>query len=222
MKNIFQPIFENELVGLADLGIQKYADDDFDVVGSSTYTPRLQLMTANSGKCKSGEFPINHYALIQDQKFNDLGEAVDIAVIAWRPKAIDMSDTDTIMTVHDVKDPEFKRIQEQSAVKESGCMFGAEYLVYIPEVAAFATFFMGSKSARRESPALKALLYKAATLKSHLIETKKYAWQTPLIVACSSPMETPPEAQLRTEVERFNNPPVDERERVEDEGERAR
>lgn len=195
--------------------VEKFDDDAFALATKAgDYLPRLQLMTANSDQCKKGDFPINHYALVSGQNFIDLGEALDIAVVIWRPKALEIGDE--IISVYDPEDGEFKRIQEKSEEKDSGCMFGPEFLVYIPSKIEFATFFMGSKSSRREAPNLRARMGKAATLKSHLIETKKFSWFAPTIVPCSTPMDIPPVEEISEQVEKFNNPPKSEVERISD------
>ena len=87
-------------------------------------------------------------------------------------------------------------------------MFGPEFLVYLPAAKEFATLFCGSKSSRREAPALNALLTKPATLKSRLAETKKHKWQTMAITNCSTPFDLPDLEKLKAVVEKFNNPPA--------------
>lgn len=215
---------EGALIKPEDIGdIQKFDDEDFSLsTKSGDWLPRLQLMTSNSEPCKGGKFPINHYAVVEGQNFADLGETVDILVIAWRPKAIEIGDE--IITIHDPKHDEFKRIQAKSEEPNSGCMYGPEYLVWIPQSKQFVTYFMGSKSARRESPALRALLHNAATLKSHEVKTSKYTWYAPTVTQCSTPFDLPEAEEIKKQVEKFNNPPETQVERVEEkpEAERAR
>jgi hypothetical protein len=115
-----------------------------------------------------------------------------------------------VISVFDMESDEFKRIQEKSAEQDSGCMYGPEFLVYIPQIKEFATFFCGSKSARRESPTIKALLTKPATLKSKKIETKRYTWYGPQATSCSTPFDPPDLEALKKVVEKFNNPPKTE------------
>lgn len=207
------------ILGKAELPA-KFDDEDFKSVSAADYLPRLQLMTANSKKCKKGEFPINHYALVKGQDFIDLGETIDIAILAWRPKAIDMGEI--VITCHDPKNDEFIRIQEQSKVKNSGCMFGPEYLVYVPDQNEYATLFLGTKSARRMSPGVKALMHKPATMKSQLIDNKKFEWFAPAVTACSTPFDTPSIEEIREYIEKFENPPESTIERVADENDEGR
>ena len=177
-----------------------------DITKSGDYLPRIQLMTSASDKCKDGSFPINHYALVKDQAFKDVGDAVDVLVLTWRPKALEIGEE--VISVFDPKHPEFMRIQEKSSQPNSGCMFGPEFLLYIPSQKEFATFFCGSKSARREAPILESLVTKPATLKSRLIDNKKYKWQAPAVVPCSTPFELPTMESIKDVVSKFNNPPV--------------
>lgn len=215
---------DGQLVPTEALGgdVQKFDDKIFDSVAKvGDYLPRIQLMSSNSALCKKGEFPVNHYALIQDKNHDDLGPDVDILVIAWRPKAMEIAEQ--VLAIYDTENQEFTRIAEKSEEQDSGCMYGPEFLIYIASRQKFATFFMGSKSARRESPNLKAQMHKAATLKSRLIETKKYTWQSPQITPCTTPFDIPETDEIKEKLKKFNNPPVTEVEVVEEDTEaRAR
>lgn len=214
MKKSWISVFEGEVaegemipVVAGENGLVKYDDEAFDIASKAgDYLPRLQLLTSNSEKCKDGSFPVNHYALVNGSNLTDLGDSVDVLVITWRPKAIEMGDE--IITVYDPTDAEFERIQVKSDEKDSGCMFGIEFLVWCAGAKQFATFFMGGKSSRREAPNVKALLRKAATLKSHLIEGKKYKWQSPCVTVCSTLFDPPSLEALKKEVDKFNNPPA--------------
>jgi hypothetical protein len=207
-KSIWKTRFEEDtaLITLAPTLPATKSDDAFAMATKTgDWLSRLQLMTANSKKVSSGEFPMNHFALINGQTYRDLGITVDVLVIAWRPKAIEMGDE--VISVFDVGDPEFIRIQEKSEIKDSDCMYGPEFLIWIPQSKEFATFFMGSKSARREAPGVKSRMLKGGTLKSHLVKTAKYSWQVPICVPCTTPFELPTPEAIAPEAEKFLNPP---------------
>lgn len=210
-----------DTLGKENTQVSKYDDNVFDGLGTGgRFLPRIQLVTANSDKCKKpasqgGGFPVNHYALVQGKTYQDIGESVDLLCVAWRPKALDMNDD--IITVYNPNDAEFKRIQELSEQKDSGGMWGYEFLCWVGSLGQFATFFMGSKSARNEAPNLKALINQFATLRSVYIEGKKHSWQAPQVVACSTPLTSmPTRSQLTGQVDKFNNPPKQEVERAEE------
>lgn len=201
---------------------QKYNDSDFDSVArSGNYLPRLQLMTANSKQCKSGDFPINSYALVNGDSFIDLGKTIDIGIICWRPKAIDMGG-EQVVASYNIQNDLFRSIQAKSEIQNSMCMAGPEFLVWIPNHG-YATFFMGSKSAKRESQNIKSLIGKTATLTSKYAENSKGNWYHPTGKPCSAMIDSPTDLEeFNKVVEAFNNPPESEIEKVEDTEERAR
>ena len=220
---------ENELAPttLNELAIPDSEHDDkqfLAVTKSGDYLSRLQLMISASDACKKNDFPANHWALIRDGNNRDVGASVDILVIAWRPKALDISGEEVI-TVYDPEHDEFKRIEADSNIANSSCMYGPEFLVWVPEAGEFATFFMGSKSSRRESPNLSAKLKQPATLSSKLIETKKYSWFAPIVLDCTTPLSPlPDQDSLAEQFNKFENPPEPEIEKAPEaaEGERER
>lgn len=103
-------------------------------------------------------------------------------------------------------------------------MYGIEFLVWLPEKQLFATFYLSSKTARREAPNLKGLLKdrKAATVKSNFIKKGRYSWHGPVVGPCSTPFELPPVADMTAHAERFANPKDSEVESVETAPEEAR
>lgn len=208
-------------VGSMNLTPAKYSDDDFASAasGGGGFMARLQLLTSNSAKCKAGEFPTNHYALVDGQDFQDVGKNVDVLIVDWRPKALETGEN--VISSFDPGDPEFQRIQEKSGEANSGCMYGPEFLVYVPSAKKFASFFMGTKSSRREAGNVKAKMHQAATLGSQKIETSKFSWFAPKASACSTPFDVPSAEDLSEVIEKFRNPPKNEVETVEDAG-RAR
>ena len=190
-----------------------YDDDAFDkATKAGDWLPRLQLMTANSKECKDGNFPLNTYAVVKDQNLTDVGKEVDVLVIAWRPKAMEIDEQ--VYAVYDPESVDFKRIQEESNVKDSGCMYGPEFLVWLPSTKQYATFFMGSKSSRREAGNVRALLKNAGTLKSKKIETKKYTWFSPIIEKCTTAFDPPQQDELLEQYTKFINPPESEIEKA--------
>jgi hypothetical protein len=195
---------------------QKFDDSVFtEISTSSKFLPRLQMYGGSSDAVKAGLIAMAHYGLVVGKdKIDDMGPSVDIIPLAWRPKAMDISGDD-IISVFNTKAEEFARIVKDSEVQDSGCMFGPEYLIWIPGLKRFATFFMASKSARREAPSMKALLGKPATLRVEYIKSKKYSWHSPQCIACSTPFrELPEDEDLERVVNDFNNPSEKEIEKV--------
>lgn len=208
--------------------VQLGSDEDFaEIAKSSDFLGRLQLYTKgkaiNKGLVRPG-----HYGIPEsDEVVIDLGDTIDILPLARRPKAIDMSDKDVIV-VYDVKSAEFQRIQQQSAEKESHCMYGPSFLVYERGNGRFLEYFCGTKSARGEAKKLfsylpltegsiKAMAERGedvtglaphgpipVTLKSKLVEKGSYSWHVPVVVKCSNPFtKLPKQEVLVREIQRF-------------------
>ena len=208
---------DNDLavVDIDALSLQKHEAGELDTLASaSKFLPYLQFMSSNSEKCKSGEFPINHLALVSGQTFTDLGDSIDCVPIAWRPKAIDMTGEDNIIIYDpkydDDKKPtgEFARIQNASdnAPKGTmGYMYGPEILLWIPEAGKFATFFCGGVTTRKEAPNIIGFLGKGLTLRGVKIETKKYTYWSPAGIKCSTPLTPPNMEELVAVAEAFND-----------------
>ena len=189
---------------------------------SGGFIPRLQFMTANSKKCKSGEFPINHYAIVDNDTFSDQGPSVDVMAYAARLMAIDFSDEEKIMAIYDPKlidgvpSGVFKDIMDRSEDSDSNCMWGTQFLIYAPGSGNLATVFFGSKTSRRDAPAMLAKLGKAATLSAKKITTKRYEYYSMLVSSCSTPLDGPEQAKLEKALQGFSNPPEQNVEKVEE------
>lgn len=216
--DVKSPVHENEtvLVKLENLPITKYADEDFSAaVSGGGYLPRIQLMTSNSELCKKGKFNVNNYALVRGGEVIDLGKEVDLLVLGWRPKALEIGEV--VISVYDTKSQEFGRIAAKSEGKGlTGAMYGPEFLVWLPSLKEFATYFMCNPTSRREAPNVKSRMLKAATLKSTMISSGGYTWCGPVCVACSTPFAVPDPDAITETLTKFNNPPASEIEKDED------
>lgn len=189
----------------------KYADDKaFGAVASGgDWLPRLQLFGGNSDAAKEGKIPMGHYGVVTSKDtIIPVGPEVDCLVLSWRPKAMSLNGDD-ILTNYNPQSAIFQDIVARSELPDSGCMFGPEFLLYLPGVKRYVTFMMGSKSSRREAPNLKTILegQRAATLKVALLAGKKFKWHNPVATRCSTPFELPTDIEaLKKVVEAFNNP----------------
>jgi len=201
----------DQIIQTGEFGIGKYSDDRIfaDVTAAGGWLPRLQLMGSNSDLVKEAKIGLGRWALLTNKdSFIDLGTETHVLILGWRPKAMEIGDE--VVSVFNPKADEFKRIMEKSEEPDSGCMFGPEYLVWIPELKKFAGLFMASKTARREAPNLRALMGKFATLKARLIKSQRYSWHGPVVTPCSATFEVPTMEEIREQAEKFNNPPEDE------------
>jgi hypothetical protein len=193
---------ERDLIKVPSSDVAEYDDELFKKASKTgDYLARLQLMTSNNDLVKGGKFPVNHFAIVRDQVHIDIGEAVDVLVVAWRPKALEIEEE--ITTVYNPDDDEFARIAAKSEDNMS-CMYGPEFLLWFPENLEFLTFFMCSKSMRRESPHVKVFMRKACTLIPKEIPGRKYTWWSPIAIKPTTPLTVlPPDDKLKYEYKKF-------------------
>jgi hypothetical protein len=195
------------------------------VSAGGKFLPRLQLMTSRSEQCEINGFPTNHFAVVESNDYQDIGESVDILIISWRPKALDTKAEDGVISCYDPKFVDgkptgvFAEIQKKSEGKDSGCMYGPEYLVFIPSLDLFATFFCGSKTLRYEVPQFKKRIGGAATLRPHMIHIKKgdRKYFSTKVYDCTTPLDVPEQTRITEEAEKFLNPPAQTTEAASDE-----
>ena len=121
------------------------------------FLQRIQLITkgkyVDMQKIQPGRWGV---PLPGGDEIEDLGEVIDVVPLAARPKALDVSDTDAIVAVYDIKDPEFQRIK--SAPKNSGCMWGPSFLVLERNTGKMYELFFGNPSGRNEAGKLRPFL----------------------------------------------------------------
>lgn len=202
-------------VDLKALQAPTATDDVFGAIAQgSQFLPRLQLFTMSSNEVKNGAHHlINQYAVVRGKdNIVAVGKEVPCFPLSWRPKAVQFCKDGSVLSKYVKDDPEFKRIAELSQTSNSGCMYGPEFLLWLPDAKCFVTFFMGSVSSRIEAPNMKSKLdeQRAALLTSTTLSNKKGTWQAPVIKGNSTPFEVPDGEVIRAEVVKFQNPPKDE------------
>jgi len=188
-----------------------------EVAKGADFLPRIQLVTkgqyVDTGKIKPG-----HWGVPQPggEEIEDLGEKIDIIPFCYRPKALDVSDKEAIISVYDVTDEEFQRIK--AAPKNTGCMWGPSFLVLERSTGKLYEMFFGNKSGRQEAGKLKPFLPteanngmpSAATLGIRYKKTPEYGWHVPVVTKCSEPFDPAKmkvnDADILAEREKFLNP----------------
>jgi hypothetical protein len=185
------------------------------ISGNSGFLRRLQLMTARSPKVIAEEFPVNHIALIRGNDYQDAGEDIVAVPICYRPTA--MSTGGDMVICHDPKlGPDgtptglFREIMDKSQVPDSGCFYGPEFLMWLPKQKEFVTLLLSSPTARNEAGAFTRQVGKATLIGKQFIKAKKYSYWSIKASPSSATLgddEKPNPDSLRSETERFLNPP---------------
>lgn len=188
-----------------------------DLSKGATFLGRLQLYTKGTAINKGLILP-GHYGIPEaDGKIADLGTEIDLVPFARRPKAMDMSDKQAILTNYDPQSPEFDRIRKKAGESESNCMFGTSFLVFERSTGRFLEMFFGTASTRPISGEVAPFMQLTEadiagmqerglkvdglephgplpmTLKVRLAESKKgYSWHVPVVQKCSVPFTNLP------------------------------
>ncbi len=198
----------------------------------SNFLGRLQLYSKNK-EVNEGLIPPGHFGIPEgDKRITKLGPTIDILPLAKRPKALDLSDKEAIINNFDPDSDEFKDIKKRSEQSDSGCMWGASFLVFERSSGRFLELFLGTKSARPISGDLSVYLplaqadidRKAAagadvsqmkphfaqpcTLNARLANDKRgHTWHIPDVQPCTMPINNlPSSAVVIAEMQRFLNP----------------
>jgi len=195
-------------------GIQTsaHSDADFDKLASAFgYLPRLTQYTDASNLVKKREITAGFYMVTGKDDRTQLGEDIDVVPVAWRFKALETIPGQKPRSTTDQNSDLFKEIASRSGQQNSNCQAGIEYLMWVPSVAKFCTYLMGSKTSLKEAAKVKPLIGCPVTIKTHTYENDQYVWQGPKVLEASVPPSTLPDPALMKEtVDKFLNPPAEE------------
>jgi hypothetical protein len=196
-----------------------------DLAKGADFLGRLQLFSKGNAVGR-GLIAPGHWGVPEDaDSITCIGKTVDCIPFVRRPKAIDLSDTEAIITNYDMESDEFQRIADESLKKDSGCMYGPSFLVYERTTGRFLEWFCGTKSTRSESKKIFPFLALSEedierrkltgiephgplpfTMNIKFIEKKRFSWHAPVVVPCSTPFADINRKKLVFEMERFLNP----------------
>lgn len=192
-----------------------------DVVAAGSYLPYISLYGGNSNACKEGLIGIGRYGLVrQKDKIEDLTAEFNVLALGWRYKAMQIGEG--IISNYNPKSEMFQKIKADSEVEDSGCMYGIEFLFWVPELPAscFATFYCNSKTSRREAQNIRPFCPDAnhgpmpMTLKTQFLQKGKYKWHGPVATQCSTQFALPSMEEMIDQATKFANPKESEVEAV--------
>lgn len=211
----------------ADLTLQSVSTEDILAVSTaSDFLPRVQIMGSNSTLVQEGKVKQGTHAIVWTaDRYQELGAEISFLSLSFRTKALRIPKDGNPISYFDRQSDNFKKVMVDSAVSDSGCMFGPEFLIWLPVPGCFATYFFGSKTGRRSAPALLTIMTigeenghpkfgpKPALSRVQLIRSKTYAWHGSVILPHSTPLPPPGEEfdlNVREVVTKFLNPPESE------------
>jgi hypothetical protein len=199
---------------LAALGntVSRYDDDVF---GSLTiqggFLPRLALYSSRSKVCERGLFKANHWGVVSGKdKLDDLGENFNAVPLAYRPMALDLREKKAV-AYFDPNSPKFKECTEESTKKDSKCMSGIQFLVYV-QGHGLATYYCASKSAKMLAPMIRKLVNSYVSFGSVTVESGDYVFRAPTVVVSNVQFDLPIEEIQAKRAEFINVGPSQEAE----------
>lgn len=212
--------------------LPKTQDDDAisALTRTSEFLPQIRIYGSQASVVQEQKFPMGHFGLyFSAENIVDLGEQFNCLVCHFRPRASIILG-DAPINFYGRFDgsrwifaEQFDIIKDKAMSKERGYFAGLEYLVWIPhDINKFALFYMGSITLRRESPNIKALVGKAATLKIKFIKTKEYSWHGCSTFPCSTPFDIPDKDSIMEEIAKFCEPQDSNVEFADDNAEESR
>ena len=181
----------------------KELDASLDEMCGSSAFQRIQLFGSSSNAVKEGKIAMGHFAVVDSANINDLGESFDCVILGYRMKAIYFGDD--VEVNFDPTSERFQEIAKLSTVTDSDCVFGPEYLLYIPDHG-YIPYHLNNISSQYESKAFRSLVGKVATVKATLIKGKKGTYHAPKVAACNVPVSLPPIEEVKKVLADFNNP----------------
>jgi len=179
---------------------------------ASSFLKRAQVVSSGKLVNEKGIKPGNWAIPVSDDEVTDLGNSIDVLVIAVRDKALDTNEKPPV-AAYDPEGDLYKQIEERAAEKNSGCMYGPSFLVYERSSGQFLEIFFGNASGRQEAgnladflpvseadakalgPKFKAQGPQAATLSTKYIKRPKFSWWAPVVGKCSTPFKELPETE---------------------------
>ena len=175
-----------------------------ELISSSDFLPRVQLYGSSSTAVKEEKIGQGRFGLTTKDDITDLGKQFDCLPVNVRFKAMEMSGSEIERVSHDPHSAAFMEIQARAEEGENqGYMFGVEFLLWIPQLQTFATYFLSNKSSRREAKPLKGMLGKATTIEAKLVKWKEWAFHAPKVLACSTPFDVPDLELINKESAKF-------------------
>lgn len=180
-----------------------------DLTGGDQFLQRITLLQKMSdGIGDVGK--VGEYVFGMDK--DNLGNEVEVIVGPWRPHALVLVDGEVEAEAFDSADPLFQQIKGEAVKTKSRmiegrtAMYGVDFLFFVIELQQFGTFFF-TKTARREASKVEPLQGRRALLTSSLVETKRYSWYTPKILAVPDG-EDDVNADFQEVLALFDNPPT--------------
>lgn len=215
MSNALIPLEENQLA--------PYSEKDLaELTGAGEYLPRLQLVASTSAlveKISSGNFAFCR----STDNVDDLGKELHVVVVAMQPKAAIYEKGKVPVSITDMNNPQFANIRNQSNARVPGCVYGPEFLFWIPSKDSFATFHCSNATARKEARNIIDLIGAGATVTRKMCKNDKGNWWGIAVTPNNAPVANlPAQEDVKDAMAKFRGVPTSGGQVMEEAGEASR
>lgn len=196
------------------------------------FWPRIQVAGSNSGIVKEGKIGLGRIAIVAGEEIIDAGTQMNAFLLAWRPKAMRYKGNAVELIAYDPKGPVFDDIRSGALAggQNNPNQFGTEFFLWLPDYNKVAAFFHGTTTLRNEAP-LGITIFKRQAAEQKWIPVKftielakkkatTYSWHTTRIAELNQDVaaeKSPNMENIGKDVNTFNNPSEDKKEKAENE-----
>lgn len=178
---------ENPIITEAQIKMDRKVFDEMtksELLQRITLGQPLSKAVAREKKGQAGEFFFG-------MENECLGERFDCLVGPWRARAVRIVKEEVELESFDPASETFKQIQTAPDDRQKNIvnMFGLDFLLYVFDKRCWGTFFF-AKTARRNAALAEALIGKAGTFFSEIVETKQYTWWTPKVAELTDSIDS--------------------------------
>lgn len=197
--------------------IENPFEDAFSEVAKGTWLPRLQLEGSNSNLVKDDLIPKGSFALHTGKaEFVNLGSSVECVPLAYRPKAVDLTNPKKPVTSYNHKSEIYASIRadadSKDQIRKKSKMYGMEFLIYLldgPPGKKYCTLHMGSPTARIETNNFRPAMHKPTRLGVAKIDNGTHKWEAIRVFPLTRDVAFDDPDELAAKVREFTNPPAD-------------
>jgi hypothetical protein len=195
-------------LGGSNNAVARYDDDVFNSLSiQGGFLPRVNLYSARSKIVQRELFTANHWGIVTGKdKLDDLGENFHAVPLAYRPMALDLREAKAVV-YFDPNSPKFKECTEESLKKDSKCMSGIQFLLYV-QGHGLATYYAASKSAKMLAPNIRKLTNQFVTFGSVTVESGQWIFRAPTIAVSNVQFDLPMDEVLAKRAEFINVGPM--------------
>jgi len=170
--------------------LAKYSTDNSKLLAATaaSYLPYIIVTNGMSEVVKQGKVFPGKMARMKDQTGTELATPLNAIFCVSQPRA-QQTTADGLSITTDSDSAEYKRIVAvvASNAKNTGAMYGADFLVWLPDHNEFVSMFFSNASTRRMIAATVGMLGKPVQITVGPASNSKGDWFIPVITPSTTP-----------------------------------